>query len=135
MLFRTNLLVGALALIAASGAMAYDKGTKGTAMQNIEDRPNVAPQVTQSVGPVFGTYDRGTKATAMQNITSRNVAPVNAVTVAPAEVAAIRTQRAAAADVSFQRGQAVESPAVQYKAVKRYDRGTKGTAMQNIQNQ
>ena len=134
MLFRINLLVGALALIAASGAMPYDKGTKATAMQNIEDRP-IAPQVTQSVGPVLGEYDRGTKATAMQNTASRPVfAPVS---VAPAaEVAGIHTQRAAAADVSFPRGQATEGKAVEYKpAVKHYDRGTKATAMQNIQNQ
>lgn len=118
MFTKINLFLGVLAFTLVFGASAFDQGAKATAMQNIENRPSVAPQVTQSAGPVLAQFDRGTKATAMQNIETRqSVTPVSA---APAEMAAIRTQRAGAADVSSQRSAVTESRAtVEYSAPSR----------------
>lgn len=58
MLKRINLFVGAWASIVASAAMAYDYGTKATAMQNIENRPNTTLPVISNSGPVEKHYDK-----------------------------------------------------------------------------
>lgn len=100
-MFRVKLFVGVLALAVASGALALDKGTKATAVQNIEDRPGAGPQVTQSVASI-AAYDRGTKATAAQNIEARKFVP-EAVLPAETAVAAVKTVRGDAKDVSFTR--------------------------------
>ena len=70
MYFRINLLACALAMTVASGAMAYDYGTKGTAMQNIENRPSPSPQVV-SAGPIEKHYDKGTVASINRDADAR----------------------------------------------------------------
>jgi hypothetical protein len=91
MFFRIKLFVGAIALIATSATMAYDHGTKATAMQNIEDR-TLPTQVVQSDAPMVMGYSKPTVwSTNHENDMRRRDADE------------LRTQRTPASDVSFPR--------------------------------
>ena len=73
MFIRIHLFAGALALIVASSAMAYDYGTKGTAMQNIENRPRSSPQVVVSNGPIEKHYDKAGVASINRDADARRL--------------------------------------------------------------
>jgi hypothetical protein len=68
---RINIFVVSLALIVASGAMAYDYGTKATAMQNIENRPTSTPAAVSNTGPIERHYDKASVASINRDADTR----------------------------------------------------------------
>ena len=103
-MLSVKLFVGVLALALASGTMAYDHGTKATAMQNIANDTDVAPQVVQSSGPFVKHYDKASVASLNADADSRRSQNAFATReMVPSEMAALRTQRGQATDVSFPR--------------------------------
>lgn len=73
MCYRFDLLTSALALIVASNAMAYDYGTKATATQNIENRPNTTQPAISFSGPLVKHYDKAGVASLNREADLRQV--------------------------------------------------------------
>ena len=78
-MFRINLFYGALTLIVASGAMAYDYGTKATAMQNIENRPSPTQPAGSNSGPIEKHYDKAGVASLNRDADMRRVTESHAI--------------------------------------------------------
>jgi hypothetical protein len=110
---KINLSLVVLALTLAVSASAYDRATKATAMPNVENRP--APTFPVNSGPAVKQYDKpGIAALHRADDARRMEVHVSEATVAAAEV---RTQRAPATDVSFNRvGQATPRTVTEYVA-------------------
>ena len=104
MFTKISVFLATLALILSSGALAYDHGTKATAMQNIANDTDVASQVVESSGPIAKHYDKASVASL--NLEADRRSSERAFTtreMVPSEMTALRTQRGDAADVSFPR--------------------------------